>query len=146
MIAAFVQEHQVYFRALGWFVLSIGLVQNLVYAIQLPAAWAELREHSQAEDSESAWQLLISDVAMAISIIVPAYNEEATIVENVRSMLSLRYPDMEIIIVNDGSNDRTLQVLVEAFQLKPVVRAHELAVYHAPIRGLYGSPPISGCW
>ena len=140
MIAAFVQEHQGFFHALGWFVLSVGLIQNLVYAIQLPAAWAELRQHSQAEDSESAWQLLISDVAMAISIIVPAYNEEATIAENVRSMLSLRYPDMEIIIVNDGSSDRTLQVLVEAFQLKPVVRAHELAVAHAPIRGLYGSP------
>ena len=140
MIAAFVQEYQGFFHALGWFVLSIGLIQNFVYAIQLPAAWAELRQHSQAEDSESAWQLLISDVAMAISIIVPAYNEEATIVENVRSMLSLRYPDMEIIIVNDGSSDRTLQVLVEAFKLKPVVRAHELAVEHAPIRGLYGSP------
>ncbi|HEX7108568.1 MAG TPA: glycosyltransferase family 2 protein [Aestuariivirga sp.] len=140
MIAAFVQEYQGFFHALGWFVLSIGLIQNFVYAIQLPAAWAELRQHSQAEDSESAWQLQISDVAMAISIIVPAYNEEATIVENVRSMLSLRYPDMEIIIVNDGSSDRTLKVLVEAFQLKPVVRAHELAVDHAPIRGLYGSP------
>ena len=140
MIAAFIQEHQGSFHVLAWFVLSVGLIQNLVYAIQLPAAWAELRQHSQAEDSESAWQLLISDVAMAISIIVPAYNEEATIVENVRSMLSLRYPDMEIIIVNDGSLDRTLQVLVETFQLKPVMRAHELAVDHAPIRGLYGSP------
>ena len=140
MIAAFLQEHQGSFHVLGWFILSVGLIQNLVYAIQLPAAWAELRQHSQAEDSDSAWQLLISDVALAISIIVPAYNEEATIVENVRSMLSLRYPDMEIIIVNDGSLDRTLQVLVETFQLKPVMRAHELAVDHAPIRGLYGSP------
>jgi cellulose synthase/poly-beta-1,6-N-acetylglucosamine synthase-like glycosyltransferase len=140
MITTFIQEHQSVFHVLAWFILLVGLIQNFVYAIQLPAAWAELRQHSQAEDSESAWQLLISDVAMAISVIVPAYNEEATIVENVRSLLSLRYPEVEIIIVNDGSQDRTLQVLVEAFQLKPVVRAHELAVDHAPIRQLYGSP------
>jgi len=140
MITTFIREHQSVFHVLAWFILLVGLIQNFVYAIQLPAAWAELRQHSQAEDSESAWQLLISDVAMAISVIVPAYNEEATIVENVRSLLSLRYPDVEIIVVNDGSRDRTLQVLVEAFQLKPVVRAHEIAVDHAPIRQLYGSP------
>lgn len=132
-------EHSDIFVAMSWFILSVGLIQNFVYALQLPAAWLELREHSQAEDSESAWQLLISDIAMPISLIVPAYNEEATIVENVRAMLSLRYPDAELIVVNDGSSDKTLQTLIDAFQLKPVQRAYQLSVPHAPIRGLYGS-------
>jgi cellulose synthase/poly-beta-1,6-N-acetylglucosamine synthase-like glycosyltransferase len=136
----FVQDYYVTFQLLSWAILGIGLLQNAVYALQLPAAWSELRRHSQAEDTESSWQLLLSDVVIPISLIIPAYNEEVTIVENVRSMLSLRYSDLEIIVVNDGSTDRTLQVLIDAFTLAPVERAHQLAVRHAPIRQLYSSP------
>lgn len=139
-IADFLQAHDGVVAALSWFILAIGLIQNFVYALQLPSAWRELRKHSQAEDTESAWQLMLSDVAMPISLIVPAYNEEATIVGNVQSMLSLRYPDIEIIIVNDGSKDRTLQVLIDAFHLQPVTRAYEPSVPCQPIRGLYASP------
>ena len=88
--------------------------------------------------------MLISDVATPVSILVPAYNEQATIVDNVRSMLMLQYPDLEIIVVNDGSSDATLQLLIEAFSLKPVVRAHELRLNHAPVRGVYASPTYPG--
>jgi cellulose synthase/poly-beta-1,6-N-acetylglucosamine synthase-like glycosyltransferase len=139
----FLQDNRDPLMILSWTILTIGMIQNLVYALQLPAAWAELRERSQADDSESAFQLLISDVAMPISLVVPGYNEEATIVESVRSMLSLRYPDLEIIVVNDGSKDATLNVLIDAFQLRPVARAYEQAVQHATIRGLYASPLYS---
>ena len=58
--------------------------------------------------------MLTSGVALPISILVPAHNEEETIVENVRSMLALHYPDFEVIVVNDGSKDRTLAALIEA--------------------------------
>lgn len=139
-LLVFLESHQLEIHILSWTILAIGLIQNFVYAIQLPAAWAELKEHTQAEDTESSWQLLVSDVAIPISLIVPAYNEEVTIVNNVRSMLTLRYPHIEIVIVNDGSKDKTLQVLIDAFQLRPIVRAYDLAVEHAPIRQLYGSP------
>ena len=135
----FLQENEGTVQALSWILFAIGLTQNLIYALQLPAAWSALRHRSRAEDTESSWQLLVSDVAVPISLIVPAYNEELTIVENVNSMLSLRYPDLEIIIVNDGSKDRTLQVLTEQFGLKPVTRAYELSVSHEPIKQIYGS-------
>ncbi len=135
----FMQQHTDAIQNFSWGILTIGLIQNIVYALQLPAAFLELRAHSQAEDTESAWQLLVSDVAMPISLIVPAHNEETTIVSNVRSMLSLRYPDIEIIVINDGSKDRTLEVLTEAFELHPITRAHQLTIEHAPIRQLYGS-------
>ncbi len=52
-----------------------------------------------------------------ISIVAPAYNEEANIVENVRSMLSIHYNKLELIIVNDGSKDHSLQKLIEAYDL-----------------------------
>jgi cellulose synthase/poly-beta-1,6-N-acetylglucosamine synthase-like glycosyltransferase len=139
-LITFFSAHHLEIKILSWSILGIGLIQNLIYIIQLPTAWAELKQHTQAEDTESTWQLLISDAAIPISLIVPAYNEELTIVDNVRSMLTLRYPHIEIVIVNDGSKDGTLNTLIEAFKLRPITRAYELAVEHAPIRQLYSSP------
>ncbi len=74
-----------------------------------------------------------------MSILVPAYNESATIVANVRSMLFVQYPNLEIVVANDGSSDDTLDVLKNAFSLEPIARAHELIAPHEPIRGVYGS-------
>ncbi len=53
-----------------------------------------------------------------ISILVPAYNEERTILKCIDSLLALEYPEYEIIIVNDGSKDKTLEVLINRFGLK----------------------------
>ncbi|MVZ64640.1 sulfatase-like hydrolase/transferase [Sphingobacterium sp. DK4209] len=59
-------------------------------------------------------------VAPSFSLIAPAYNEGKTIVENVRSLLSIYYNKLEIIIVNDGSKDDSIDRLVEAYQLEKV--------------------------
>ena len=59
---------------------------------------------------------------MPISIVVPAYNEEVTIINTVQSLLSLDYKTYEIIIVNDGSTDHTLDTLIEKFKLKMIHR------------------------
>ncbi|MCX6302671.1 MAG: glycosyltransferase [Bacteroidia bacterium] len=74
-----------------------------------------------------------------ISIIAPAYNEEKTIVQNIRSLLSLYYPEVEVIIVNDGSKDNTLQTIIEHYELNKVEMAVENKVKSARIRGIYKS-------
>lgn len=79
------------------------------------------------------------DIEPPVTVVMPAYNEEATILAAVRSMLQLQYPDYELLIVNDGSKDNTLQVLIDEydFVLNPeVVRK---AVEHQPIRAVYRS-------
>jgi glycosyltransferase involved in cell wall biosynthesis len=53
-----------------------------------------------------------------ISVIVPAYNEEMTIIESANSLLNLKYPDYELVVVNDGSKDNTLRTLIDHFDLK----------------------------
>lgn len=57
-----------------------------------------------------------------VSIIVPAYNEEVTVVETVKSLLQLEYQAYEIIVVDDGSKDNTSKVLIDAFGLTPIQR------------------------
>lgn len=65
---------------------------------------------------------LLQNYFIPVSIIVPAYNEEVTVVETVRSLLSLEYPLYEIIVVDDGSKDATSTKLIEAFHMYPIRR------------------------
>ena len=81
-----------------------------------------------------------SDVAPPISVLVPAYNEELTVVESVRSLLALEYPSFEVIVVNDGSRDGTLEALTRGFGLIPASRVFEEAAPHQPLRAIYTSP------
>jgi cellulose synthase/poly-beta-1,6-N-acetylglucosamine synthase-like glycosyltransferase len=74
-----------------------------------------------------------------MSLLVPAYNEAETIVESVRSLLTLRYADYEIIVVNDGSLDATLVRLVGAFDLRRVERVATSSITTAPVRRVYRS-------
>ncbi|MEO0311812.1 MAG: hypothetical protein RIQ89_1469 [Bacteroidota bacterium] len=83
--------------------------------------------------------ILNAPSAPSVSIIAPAYNEAATIVENVRSLLNIHYVNFEVIIVNDGSKDNSLDLMKEAYQLEPVDYAIELKLESKPIRAIYKS-------
>ncbi|MEG0261143.1 MAG: glycosyltransferase [Lysinibacillus sp.] len=74
-----------------------------------------------------------------VSIIVPAYNEEAGIVGTVSSLLSLQYPQFEIIIVNDGSNDGTKSTLIEHFKMEKISRSIRAVLQTEPIEDIYES-------
>ena len=68
-----------------------------------------------------------SELSVPVSIVVPAYNEESVIAESVRSLLNSHYAAFEVVVVNDGSTDRTLEVLTDEYDLVPherVPRAH----------------------
>ncbi|MDH4247702.1 MAG: glycosyltransferase family 2 protein [Deltaproteobacteria bacterium] len=74
-----------------------------------------------------------------VSIISPAFNEELSVVENVRSLLNLNYPVYEVILVNDGSKDGTLARLLEAYHLERVEHTPSETLPIKPIRGIYKS-------
>ena len=74
-----------------------------------------------------------------VSVIVPAYNEEATVAASVRSMLQLEYPELEVVVVNDGSRDGTLEALRREFALVAYPEAYWRRLDVKPVRGMYRS-------
>jgi len=74
-----------------------------------------------------------------ISIIAPAYNEQAIIVTSMRSMLQLNYPEFELVVVNDGSKDETLEVLKREFKLVLFPEAYRDRLPSKPVRAIYRS-------
>ena len=83
--------------------------------------------------------MITSDTTPPISIVIPAYNEANGIADSVRSMAMLHYPNMEIIVVNDGSKDETVQRMIEAFDMVPIDFPFRNAIPTQKIRRLYKS-------
>ena len=80
-----------------------------------------------------------TDLELPISILVPAFNEALTIEESVRSLLQLRYSEFEVIVINDGSSDETLQILKQAFLLREIPEAYRVRLQTQPVRAIYRS-------
>jgi cellulose synthase/poly-beta-1,6-N-acetylglucosamine synthase-like glycosyltransferase/HEAT repeat protein len=81
--------------------------------------------------------LFRKNVLPSITIIAPAYNEELTIIESVSSLLNVKYPDYEVIIVNDGSNDKTLYTLIDYYKLEKIDILYDAKIKTNPVRGIY---------
>lgn len=83
--------------------------------------------------------ILSSPFAPGISLIAPAYNEGLTIIDNIKSLMSIMYNNFEVIIINDGSKDDTLLKMIEAFDLVKVEFDLQYTLRTKPVRGIYKS-------
>lgn len=82
---------------------------------------------------------IYSGLTPPISLLVPAYNEQASIASSIHSMLQLSYQEFEIVVINDGSKDDTLKVLEQEFALIPFPEAYRQQLKTQPVRGIYRS-------
>lgn len=124
---------------LSYALLGLGLIQNLIYVLQIPLAAVELLRTKRREKDDHTWWLVRSDITLPISVVIPAYNEEVTISNTLVATLATQYPSFEVIVVNDGSKDRTLQVMIDTFSLKKAERYFEKRLPHKTPRGIYRS-------
>ena len=84
-------------------------------------------------------EILASSLAPSISIIAPAYNESLTIVENIRSLLSLHYVNYEVLIINDGSTDDSLKKIIKTYSLTKVNYVIDKKLPTKGVKGVYKS-------
>lgn len=119
---------------LAYTILMIG-----IYTVSAFSSYRAIREHVAETSFIDFRQILTSPLSPRISIIAPAYNEALNIVDNAKSLLSLEYPDFEVVIVNDGSRDDTLQRLIDAYQLEKSSFVVDQKVDCKEILGVYKS-------
>ena len=115
------------------------LLSNLFYLALLVTAFVAAAAHRQRLSSLRLETLDESPFTPPISILVPAHNEAATIHENVTAMLALDYPALQIVVINDGSTDKTLEVLTSEFALRQTSLLYVPQVVSAPVRAIYTS-------
>lgn len=121
-----------------WFVFGYFILLNGSYlALNFLSIFA-LQRNNQEKLLDDLPQIF-TGLEPGISILVPAYNEEATITASIRSMFQLTYSDFEIIVINDGSKDSTLEVLKREFSLLPFPEALREGLATKPVRGVYRS-------
>jgi cellulose synthase/poly-beta-1,6-N-acetylglucosamine synthase-like glycosyltransferase len=122
-------------HTLFWYYLA----SNLGYLTMLIVALKTSATHQHRLQSHRLAWIRESPMVPPISIIAPAHNEQASILVAVRNLLELDYPQLEVIIVNDGSKDRTLEEMREEFRLRPVRAVYVPEAKSAAVRGLYRS-------
>ena len=114
-------------------ILAYFAILNLLYALFGYLGLRSVRGYARELSQLALKDLLERDLDMPVSILVPAHNEERSIVASVGSFLSLHYPEFEVIVVSDGSNDRTVELLIEAFALVEQPRIYQRVLDTAPI-------------
>lgn len=115
------------------------LVVNCYYTLSCTVALLDIRGQIAVASRQHIRNLVTGVYYRPISIIVPAYNEEGTVVTSIRFSLALRYPEFEVVVVNDGSTDRTLELLLSEFRLVPVEKPIRIVLQHERIREVYVS-------
>lgn len=125
-------------ESLTWITLFYFLAVNAIYLTLSAMAAVALYRNWQYRDIS---ELPVSYSAMAppISVLIPAFNEETTIAATVHSILQLTYSEFEVIVINDGSKDGTLEALQREFSLLPIPEAYRVQIPTKEIRGIYRS-------
>lgn len=119
------------------FYLTLALFGS--YLLLGIASAIALRKYLRKNSYVNYNSLVLSPLSPKISIIAPAYNESKSIIDNVRTLLSLYYNNFEVIIVNDGSTDKTFELMKEAYDLIKVNYYFDYRIPCERIRGVYRS-------
>lgn len=102
------------------FILVYFIVLHGLYLLLVLLGSVQIRKYNRGITFAEFDRIAKSDLSMPVSIIVPAHNESAIIINTVENLLRLNYPAHEVIVVDDGSTDRTLDVLIQHFRLRRV--------------------------
>lgn len=121
-------------------ILAYYVCLHGLYALLIVLGATQLRRYQLGVTFGEYRRIAESPLTLPISVVVPAYNEEMVIVNTVLGALKLRYPRHEVIVVNDGSTDRTLAVLIEHFGLRSVRKVGQRHFATQPVTGVYASP------
>jgi len=118
-------------------IVGYFFTMNSVYFMLVVGSIVYVRRQMLKSKAVKPDALFQTELFKSISILVPAYNESGNIIESVESLLKLQYPEYDIIIINDGSRDDTLQQLIDHFNLNKTEIYFEQQIEHQEIKAIY---------
>lgn len=124
----------------NWLVLLYFLGINGTYILLSILSFFGIKRYLGERRATELEKVFQSTFFKPISIIVPAYNEEETIAESVKSLLQLQYPEHEVVVVNDGSKDNTVEVLIERYKMVKAPITYPVQIDCKRIKQIYISP------
>lgn len=130
--------HRVYFFFESGIIFYVFTINAIYFFLTVAAFFCIRRYHAVFSEDEKDL-LMKSPLMPGISLIVPSYNEAKTVRESVGGMLRLQYPNYEVVVVNDGSKDETLAILIEEFKLYKSIRAVTGGLPAKNVRAVYQS-------
>lgn len=127
-------------RILLWIILCYYIALHAIYLLLLLLGAFQVRKYRQAITFAEFRTIADSHLTMPVTLIIPCYNESSIICSTIRNVLRLNYPQFEVIVVNDGSSDGTMEVLAESFHLHRIERFGSRQITTHQIKGIYDSP------
>jgi len=121
----------------GIFVYAIAIF--LTYIVMAVISGFEIMKYMRKNSFVDYKAIISSPFAPPVTILAPAFNEGNTIIENIRSLLSIHYSDFEVIVINDGSKDDSLLKIIDHYQLEKVDFIINYSIHTKPVRGIYKS-------
>jgi peptidoglycan-N-acetylglucosamine deacetylase len=140
LIAPFQSILKKYVIEFNFILVFYSIAVNFVYIALMLLSYQNVKIQAKYWNFKSVSMLYRKNMIPSVSIIAPAYNEELTIIESAKSLLNLNYPDYELIIVNDGSKDETLNKLIQTFRLTRVNYTYTTSLNTMPVLGIYRNP------
>lgn len=137
-----IYQMKTYVIDFNYYLVFYALLINVIYLLLLLFSRINVSKQSKLWSYKTKKMLFKERMLPGVSIIAPSFNEEKIIIESANSLLNLTYPDYELIIVNDGSRDNTLNTLIEYFNLKRVDYVYKKKLDTEPIRGVYVNPSL----
>jgi cellulose synthase/poly-beta-1,6-N-acetylglucosamine synthase-like glycosyltransferase len=121
----------------NYFVGAYFGVVNTMYAVLLTLALFAILRHIRRVKYSPIREFRASPETPPVSILIPVHNEEKVVIRSIRAALSGDYPFFEVILINDGSSDGTLQKVIDAFQLRKVDRVYRKFLRTEPVKAIY---------
>lgn len=117
--------------------MAFTILLSIIYIVQLAISFVKVRKNNRAKQSNDYGRYVSSENLLPISLLIPAYNEEENIVSNIKSLMKMDYPQFEIIVINDGSTDKTHERIIESFGLYKIETAIKTSIPTKEVHGIY---------
>jgi cellulose synthase/poly-beta-1,6-N-acetylglucosamine synthase-like glycosyltransferase len=136
---------QVFYHAMNMFnvvIVSYFFMANGMYTILMILSLGSVWLHNRRLTYQGLDELRESAVTPPATILVPAWNEQDVIVESVRSILRTDYPALEVIVIDDGSTDESMDRLIAAFRLVKMDLIYRPRLATKAVKGFYMNPRL----